>query len=70
MFALFACFEPFRVFSLGERSRHVQVDRVELGLARCDEKSTLVSKVQPELAQCLEYLIAHVRISYQSFDSH
>jgi hypothetical protein len=29
-----------------------------------------VSKVQPELAQCLEYSIAHVRVPFQSFDSH
>ena len=54
-----------------EESGRVQVDRVEQGLARCQhEKSALVSKVLPELAQCLEYAIAHVRVPYQSFDSH
>ena len=53
------------IVSHGEESRHVQVVRVELGLARCNENSALVSKVQPELAQCLEYSIAHVRVPHQ-----
>jgi hypothetical protein len=70
MFALLAWFEPIRVLRLSEESRHVQVDRVGLGLARCNENSALVSKVLPELAQCLEYSIAHVRVPFQSFDSH
>ena len=55
---------------LGEESRHVQVDQVGLGLARCLESSALVSKVQPELARGLENSLAHVRVPYQSFDSH
>jgi len=55
------------VFSLGEESRHVQVDQVGLGLARCLESSALVSKVLPELAQCLEYSIAHVRFLITGF---
>ena len=48
----------------------MQVDRVELGLARCDEKSTLVTKVMPELAQCPAISLAQVWVPYQSFDSH
>ena len=65
MFALLAWFEPIRVLRLGEESRHMQVDQVGLGLARCLESSALVSKVLPELAQCLEYSIAHVRVPHQ-----
>ena len=53
-----------------EESSHVQAEQVRLGLARCDESSAVVSKVLPELAQCLENSRAHVRVPFQSFDSH
>ena len=52
------------MFSRGEESRHVQVERVGLGLARYHESSALMSKVQPELAQCIEYSLAHFRIPH------
>ena len=42
-----------------EESRLVQAEQVGLGLARCSESSAVVTKVMPELAQCLEYSIAH-----------
>ena len=57
------------VFSLGEESRHVQVDQVGLGLARCHESSAVVSKVLPELAQCLENSLAHVWVPHRSSDN-
>ena len=53
-----------------EESRHVQAEQVGLGLAQCFESSAIVSKVQPELARGLENSLAHVRVPYQSFDSH
>jgi hypothetical protein len=52
-----------------EESRHVQVDQVGLGLARCHESSAVVSKVLPELAQCLENSRAHVRVPHRSSDN-
>jgi hypothetical protein len=48
----------------------VQAEQVGLGLAQCFESSAIVSKVQPELARGLENSLAHVRVPYQSFDSH
>ena len=47
----------------------MQVDQVGLGLARCHESSAIVSKVLPELAQCLENSLAHVWVRHQSSDS-
>ena len=52
-----------------EESRQVQVDQVGLGLARCHESSAVVSKVLPELAQCLENSRAHVRVPHRSSDN-
>ena len=48
----------------------MQVGHVGHGLARCHESSAIVSKVMPELAQCLEISLASVRVPFQSFDSH
>jgi hypothetical protein len=53
------------VFSLGEESRHVQVERVGLGLARCNKNSALVTKVMSELAQCPEISLAHFWVPHQ-----
>ena len=47
----------------------MQVDRVGHGLARCDESSAIVSKVLPELAQCLENSLAHVWVRHRSSDN-
>ena len=43
----------------------MQVDQVGLGLARCLESSAIVTKVMPELAQCPEISLAHVRVPRQ-----
>ena len=50
-------------------SRRVQVDHVGHGLTRCHESSAIVTKVQPELAQCLENSLAHVRVRHRSSDN-
>ena len=52
-----------------EESRHVQVDQVGLGLARCHESSAIVTKVMPELAQCPENSLAHVWVPHRSSDN-
>jgi hypothetical protein len=49
-----------------QESSHVQAEQVRLGLARCDESSAVVSKVLPELAQCLENSLAHVWVRHQA----
>ena len=64
MFGLFAWFEPIRVLSLGEESRHVQVERVGLGFARGAEKTPIVTKVPPELARSLEISLSLVWIPH------
>ena len=47
----------------------MQAEQVGLGLAQCFESSAIVSKVQPELAQCLENSLAHVRVRHRSSDN-
>ena len=46
----------------------MQVDQVGLGFGRDTEKTPIVTKVMPELAQCPEISLAHVWVRHQSSD--